>query len=120
MKLKYHKSENGIKIAEIVPGTDFIAAPDDILDIMADVRYNGCDSIIIHQNSLTVDFFDLSTKVAGDILQKFSNYRMKLAIIGNFDVIESKSLRDFIGESNKRGFTFFVNSLNEAINRLCY
>lgn len=118
MEIKYHKSSGGNRIAEIVPGTDLIAGPDDILDIMADVRYSDCESIIIHHNSLNPGFFDLRTGVAGKILQKFSNYRMKLAIIGNFSGIESKSLRNFIGESNKRGIICFVSSMDEALARL--
>jgi hypothetical protein len=118
MEIKYHKSASGIRIAEIVPGGDLISGPEDILDIMADVRYNDCDRIIIHQNSFNTDFFDLKTGVAGEILQKFSNYRMKLAIIGNFSSIESRSLRNFIGESNKRGMICFVSSMAEALARL--
>ncbi|MFZ2340826.1 MAG: DUF4180 domain-containing protein [Bacteroidales bacterium] len=64
------------------------------------------------------DFFDLKTKIAGDILQKFSNYRMKLAIIGDFSAIKSKSLRDFIRESNNAGTINFVGSMEEAMVKL--
>lgn len=118
MEIKYHKSANGNRIAEIMPGADPIAGPEDIIDIMADVRYKDCERIVIHQNSLSPGFFDLRTGVAGEILQKFSNYRMKLAIIGNFIGTESRSLRNFIEESNKRGMICFVCSMDEALARL--
>ncbi|WP_449401649.1 DUF4180 domain-containing protein [Chryseobacterium wanjuense] len=54
------------------------------------------DKVIIHEKNITPEFFDLKTKIAGDILQKFSNYRVKLAIVGDFSKYESKSIKDFI------------------------
>jgi len=64
------------------------------------------------------DFFDLKTGFAGEILQKFSNYKVKLAIIGDFSSFTSKSLRDFILESNKHGHINFVSTIDEARVRL--
>jgi len=64
------------------------------------------------------DFFDLKTGLAGEILQKFSNYRVKLAIVGDFEEVKSKSLRDFIRESNRGRTVNFVNSVEEAVERL--
>ena len=101
-----------------MPGSEMINSTEDILDTMADAGYNGCTGLIIYTDTLNRDFFDLNTKIAGDILQKFSNYRMKLAIIGDFSDIKSKSLRDFIRESNTFGVINFVASLDEALARL--
>ena len=101
-----------------MPGSEMINSTEDILDTMADAGYNGCTGLIIYTDTLNRDFFDLKTKIAGDILQKFSNYRMKLAIIGDFSDIKSKSLRDFIRESNTFGVINFVASLDEALARL--
>jgi hypothetical protein len=116
--IKYRTNINGIKIAEILPESDLITSPDDILGIMADVGYNGSDKLIIHYKNLHHDFFDLKTGLAGEILQKFSNYRMRLAIIGDFSEFKSKSLKDFIRESNNRGIISFVDSLEQALSRL--
>ena len=118
MEIKYHNTSRGIKAAEILPGTDLIASPDDILDSMAEARLNGNDRMIIHEKSFHPDFFDLKTRVAGEILQKFSNYRMRLAIIGDFSAYRSKSLNEFIRESNRTGIISFVGSLDEALIRL--
>jgi hypothetical protein len=73
----------------------------------------------IHQESIHGDFFNLTTGLAGEILQKFSNYRMRLAVLGDFSDIESKSLRDFIRESNSRGVINFGGTLEEAYNGKC-
>lgn len=64
------------------------------------------------------DFFILSTKIAGEILQKFILYNFKLAIVGDFSGYTSKPLKDFIYESNKGRDIFFVSSVEDAIERL--
>jgi hypothetical protein len=86
---------------------------------MANCSYNGTYRIIIHQKNLAPDFFDLKTGVAGDILQKFSTYNLKLAIVGDFRNVKSKSLNDFIFESNKYGRVNFVESKEDALKKLC-
>jgi hypothetical protein len=118
VEIKYHLIEGKVRIAEIVPGKNIIEGAEDILDIMADTRYNESDRIIIHQETLHPDFFILKTGLAGEILQKFSTYRMRLAIVGNFNGLESKSLIDFIRESNRKGVISFVTSTKEAISKL--
>ncbi len=44
--------------------------------------------------------------VEGEILQKFVTYKAKLAIAGDFSVYTSKSLKDFIYESNNGNHIF--------------
>lgn len=116
--MKFHNTERGGTIAEVLPGSLTIDTTEDLLDILGDTGYNGSTGIIIHEDTLNRDFFDLKTKFAGEILQKFSNYRMKLAIIGDFSDVKSKSLRDFIRESNTRGIINFVASIDEALTKL--
>lgn len=89
------------------------------LDLMAEARYLGdSEAMVVYKESLTEAFFDLKTRFAGDVLQKFSNYRFKLAIVGDFSAYNSKALRDFIYESNKGKLVFFKSSLEEALNAL--
>lgn len=116
--LRFHKTGKGITLAELLPDTDVISDAGDLLDIMADAAYNGSTGLIVHSATLGNDFFDLRTGLAGEILQKFSNYRMRLAIIGDFTDIKSKALRDFIRESNTRKTVNFLGSFQEAIERL--
>lgn len=105
-------------IAELVSDVIEIKTVQDALDMMANCRYMGADNIILREENLCPEFFDLKTMVAGEILQKFSNYNMKLAIVGDFEKYNSKSLRDFIYESNKVNRVIFVNDIGEARKRL--
>ncbi|MES2381452.1 MAG: DUF4180 domain-containing protein [Bacteroidota bacterium] len=117
MKIETHHIKN-TKIAEVISTDTIIKRAEDGLDLLGNLYYQDFDKIIIHQHNITPDFFDLKTGIAGDILQKFSNYRVRLAIVGNFTHYTSKSINDFIFESNKAGQISFVNSTEEAINKL--
>jgi hypothetical protein len=90
------------------------------LDLMATVRYEtDADRVILNKTDIIEDFFDLKTRLAGEILQKFVNYKMKVAIIGDFSMYSSKSLKDFIYESNKGKHIFFLPDEKQAVNKLC-
>ena len=52
------------------------------------------------------------------MLQKVVNYRKKLAVVGDFSGYHSKPLHDFMYECNRGRDIFFVNTEQEAIERL--
>jgi len=118
MELKYIESNNKITIAELTDENFVICQAQDILDIFGNLMFAGCDRLIIHEKSLHTDFFNLKTRLAGEVLQKFSNYRVKLAIVGDFAKYNSKSLQDFITESNKSNTVFFIDTIDTAVNKL--
>jgi hypothetical protein len=115
--LKYHKTGN-IIISELEDKNFVITEAQDILDLMGDAVSENCNRMIIREENLNPDFFKLQTGLAGEILQKFSNYNFKLAIIGDFNKYKSKNLQDFIRESNKGNMVFFVSSFEEALIKL--
>ena len=89
------------------------------LDLFATIRYEAdSDRIIIHMNNISESFFDLKTGLAGAILQKIINYQFKIAVIGDFSVYSSKSLNDFIYETNKGNSIFFLTTVSEAVEKL--
>lgn len=117
MEIKTHNINNA-KIAEVISDDMVINSVQDGLDLLGNIYYQDFDKIIIYEKNICPEFFDLKNKMAGDILQKFSNYRVKLAIIGDFTRYESKSVRDFIFESNKTNHIIFIESLEKALEKL--
>lgn len=109
---------NNTKIAEVTSDEMIIASAQDGLDLLGNIYYQDFDKIIIYEENITPEFFDLKTKMAGDILQKFSNYRVRLAIVGDFSKYESKSIKDFIFESNTTKHINFTKTLTEALEKL--
>ncbi len=113
------KTVSGVDIA--VMRSDEVALTDvqSALDLLATIRYEtDCDRIVVPKAAIIEEFFDLSTRIAGEVLQKFVTYGSKMAIVGDFSVYSSKSLRDFIYESNKGNHFFFVATEEEALERL--
>lgn len=89
------------------------------LDFAMTISYDtGASNLVIPKECVTEDFFVLSTKLAGEILQKYVNYGIKLAIVGDFSGYTSKPLHDFIYESNKGKDFFFVPDVEEAIKKM--
>ena len=87
----------------------------DALDLMGELFGQDYDGIIIHEQSISPRFFELHTRLAGDILQKFSNHRIRLAIIGDWSKYTSQSLATFIIESNRGRLVNFATSTKEAV-----
>lgn len=97
---------------------EIIKTPADALDMMGSAYYDGCVGVMVPKDAFSDDFYNLRTGLAGEILQKFSTYGMRLAIVGDFSNIQSKALRDFIYESNKGRQVFFVETQEDALDRL--
>lgn len=117
MRIEPHNI-NEIRIAEIISDETIISTTEDGLDLLGSLYYQGFDRIVLNEKNITPDFFDLKNGIAGEILQKFSTYRVRLAIVGDFSKYTSKSLNDFIFESNKGKHINFVTSILEAIKIL--
>jgi hypothetical protein len=117
MKIELHTKGNSI-VGELISTEVEIKEAQDALDIMANASYMGAKALIVYEHQLNPEFFVLRSRFAGEVLQKFSNYRMKLAIVGDFSNRESNSLRDFIFESNRQGSVVFLPTLEEAIDAM--
>ncbi|HNX37871.1 MAG TPA: DUF4180 domain-containing protein [Candidatus Cloacimonadota bacterium] len=103
-----------IKVAELSANTDQTMNAQDALDIMMEATYLGADVLMLRESSLDPGFFDLSTRIAGDIAQKAVNYRFRIMIIGDFEKYRSKSLREYIRESNLGKHVNFFARIDEA------
>jgi hypothetical protein len=111
--------QNNIDIAVIKSKEVLVRDVQSALDFMATVKYEtGCSHIILGKAAICEDFFDLKTKLAGEILQKFVNYHVRIAIVGDFSGYKSKSLKDFIYESNNGNDVFFSANEAEAVEKL--
>lgn len=118
MEIKIVKDKY-VDIAIVDSKDQLISDVQSALDLIATVNYEtGCNRIVLSKAAIIEDFFDLKTRLAGEVLQKFINYRTKLAIVGDFSIYESKSLKDFIYECNNGKDIFFVSEEKQAIEKL--
>jgi hypothetical protein len=90
------------------------------LDLIGNASYQGAQWVVLPAERLGDDFFRLSTRVAGDIVQKFAQYRVRLAVVGDISrhTETSTALRDFVRECNRGRQTWFLPDLEEFRARL--
>lgn len=112
-------AQGGSRVAIIESEELLIRSVQDALDLMSTVSYqHECHKMVVPKEAIKPEFFDLKTRLAGEILQKYTNYQMRLAIVGAFDTSRSKSLHDFIYESNNGSQVFFLPDEETAVSRL--
>lgn len=109
---------DGLTFLEIRSEEQFINNVQDVPDLFGELYGQYYDGIILYERNITTDFFDLQTKLAGEILQKFSNYRIRLVIVGDWSKYTSRSLEAFICESNRGKTVNFSSSPTEAVKLL--
>ena len=115
MKIETVKTVKGELSHCIMDENEIVCTISEFLDLIMSCPTN---TIVIPRANITEDFFRLKTGVAGEFLQKISNYRKRLVILGHYQAEKSKPLNDFIYESNKNGQVVFAQDINSAIELL--
>ena len=111
--------KNNIDVAVVSSDKLLITDVQSALDLIMTVKYEtGCTNIAVNKGAIINDFFVLSTCLAGEILQKFINYGVRLAIYGDFSEYTSKPLKDFMYESNNGKDIYFQPTVSLAVDKL--
>ena len=92
----------------------------DAIDIVGAALSERCKLVVLPVERLDDAFFSLKTRIAGEIIQKFVNYELRLAIIGDIarHVEASTALRDFVFETNRGNQVWFLADRAELERRL--
>jgi hypothetical protein len=111
---------HGIRIALCLADGPMITSERDAVDMIGDTYGQDVEVVVIPVERLGTEFFDLSTRVAGEILQKFVNYHLRVAIIGDLSehLTTSSALRAFVYESNRGKHLWFVEDMDDLDARL--
>ena len=104
----------GVPVLRCDPDGPPIATAQDALDVIG-AAYAGAEVVVLPVGRLDPSFFELRTGVAGEIMQKFVNYRLRLAIHGDISAYarSSAAFRDLVTESNRGRQIWFVRDLAE-------
>ncbi|WP_406728736.1 DUF4180 domain-containing protein [Streptomyces sp. GD-15H] len=99
-----------------------LSGGDTALDLIGDAMGCHADVVAVPVERVADDFFALRSGVAGEVAQKFVNYRIRLAIVGDIatHVAGSDALRDFVREANRGNQLWFVpdhDTLQERLAR---
>ena len=95
--------------------TPFIFTLQDFLDLLVRGMEEGTNLFLLQEKHFGPAFFDLKTRLAGDVLQKAADYRARLAIVGTFAMVRNPKFHELIIESRRGSLVRFAADREEAI-----
>ena len=87
------------------------------LDVIGETYGTGVDVVAVPVERLDPAFAQLSSGVAGAVVQKFVNYRLRLVVVGSLRDT-SGPVEDWVREANRGRELWFVADLAELEQRL--
>ena len=109
----------GVPVLVCDPTGPPVATEQDALDLIG-AAFLGAQVVAVPANRLDASFFSLGTRFAGEIMQKFVNYRVRLVVVGDISrhLTGSSALRALVHESNRSDHVWFVPDLDALDARL--
>jgi PadR family transcriptional regulator, regulatory protein AphA len=83
--------KNGIRYLDCLPEAA-LHSSQDALDLVAACGEKGVDRLLLHEQNLSEDFYQLRTGLAGEVLLKFSNYRILAAAVLPTELVTATSV----------------------------
>ena len=111
---------HGVRVLELIADESKLQTYNDAVELIGKSFENHATLIVIPVECLDDGFFQLSARIAGELIQKFVQYRLRLAIVGDISgfLAESSALRAFVIESNRGKDVWFLASRAELSRRL--
>jgi hypothetical protein len=113
------EQRNGVPVLVYPADGPPVTTVQDALDVIG-ATYDRADVVALPAARLDERFFTLGTGLAGEIMQKFVNYQVRLAIVGDISthLAASSALRALVHESNRGKQIWFVADLDELDTHL--
>jgi hypothetical protein len=110
----------GTHVLDCAPDGPKLRTGGDAVEVIGEAFYQRVDLVVVPVERLDPGFFTLATGIAGEIVQKFVNYRLRLAVRGDLSdhLAGSASLRAFVLECNRGRHLWFVADDAELGDRL--
>ena len=113
-------TRHGARILSLAADGPIVAGEPDALDIIGDAFGHEATLVIVPVARLAPEFFQLRSGVAGAVVQKFVNYRVRLVIVGDLphQAVGDGPVADWIREANEGRDLWFVADEAELDARL--
>ena len=111
---------HGVRVLEYSAAGPILESDHAVMDLIGEAMANSAVLVVVPATRFSPDFFQLRTGLAGELLQKFVNYRLRLAIVGDLSrtMSESDALKAFVRESNRGDQIWFLASTDELGQKL--
>ncbi|GAA4881538.1 MULTISPECIES: DUF4180 domain-containing protein [Saccharopolyspora] len=109
----------GVPVLVCDPDGPAVTTEQDALDLIG-AAFLGAEVVAVPASRLDERFFSLGNRFAGEVLQKFANYRLRLVVLGDISrhLEASSALRALVRESNRSRQVWFLPDLDALDARL--
>ncbi len=97
-----------------VPQSGILTSEADVLDLLAECYGIESSRILLDEEHLHPEFFDLSSGLAGALFHKLSVYQVRVAIVADLAGIKSQRFRELIHECNQGDDIHFFDHESQA------
>jgi hypothetical protein len=114
-----HESQGG-RILEYAAQGPLLGIVSSSLEMISTAYSQRAELVALPVERLGDEFFQLRNGIAGEVLQKFATYHLRIAIVGDVTPLgaASKAVHDFVVECNRGSVVWFVRNLEELNDRL--
>jgi hypothetical protein len=111
---------HGARVLVCSPDGKKLRSDRDAAELIGEAYEHKAQWIVIPTERFEEAFFQLHTRIAGEIIGKFAVYKMRVAIVGDISryAEESSSLRAFVYESNRGEHVWFLPNMEDLGSRL--
>lgn len=110
----------GKQVLTVAPEAPTLGSEQDAVDLLGEAFGHEATVVVVPADRVAEDFYQLRTKVAGDVVRKFQMYRVRLVILGDITarLAASDAFRSFVHEINKGSDIWFVQDNAELAAKL--
>jgi len=111
---------HGVRVLECDANEKQLRNYNEAVELIGKAFEHRASLIVVPAECLDDDFFRLSTRIAGELIQKVVQYRQRLVIVGDIsrNMTESSALRAFVLEANRGKDVWFLATREELDERL--
>jgi hypothetical protein len=111
---------HGVRVLECDANEKQLRNYNEAVELIGKAFENRASLIVVPAECLDDEFFRLSTRIAGELIQKVVQYRQRLVIVGDISrhLAESSALRAFVLEANRGKEVWFLATREELDQRL--
>ncbi|GLX52655.1 hypothetical protein Shyhy01_56050 [Streptomyces hygroscopicus subsp. hygroscopicus] len=111
---------HGTRVLRCAPDGPPLDGESAALDLIGDAYGQDAQLVEVPVARIAEDFFRLRSGVAGAVVQKFANYRVRLAVVGDMaaHIDASDALRDFVREADQGDQLWFLTDSDALAERL--
>lgn len=112
-------SGDGEQFLEGIPGQLMIRSVSEITPILEACFSHRVHRVLLYSENLDEQFYDLSSGMAGAILQKFRNYGVRIAVVRSPGLQLSNRFRELMTEENCGPYFRLFDQRDMAQEWLC-